>query len=66
MVSVAEEVTPNGAGVLLMGVPCTMAFARQFRHVVDLAETFDDARLEVSRERFKSYREHGFAPFMRQ
>ena len=66
VVIVAGEENPNGAQVLLMGAPCSMEFLRHFRHVVDFAEAFDDERLEVSRERFKEYREHGFAPFMRK
>ena len=65
VVIVAEEDNPNGAEVLLMGVPCSLDFVRHFRHVIDFAESFDETRLEVSRERFKSYREHGFAPVMR-
>jgi DNA polymerase IIIc chi subunit len=33
--------------------------------VVDFAETYDETRLEESRERFRSYRELGFNPVMR-
>jgi DNA polymerase-3 subunit chi len=66
VVIVAGEENPNGAQVLLMGAPCSMEFMRHFRHVVDFAEAFDEERLEVSRERFKEYRQHGFAPFMRE
>jgi DNA polymerase-3 subunit chi len=66
VVIVAEEENPNGAEVLLLGVSCTLEFIRHFRHVIDFAETFDDARLAESRERFRNYREHGFAPVMRE
>lgn len=66
VVIVAAEENPNGADVLLMGVPGSVDFIRHFRHVIDFAETFDDTRLSESRERFKSYREHGFAPVMRK
>jgi DNA polymerase-3 subunit chi len=66
VVIVAEEENPNGAQVLLMGVTCSLEFARHFRHVIDFAEAFDDTRLEESRERFKIYRECGFAPVMRK
>ena len=66
VVIVTGEENPNGAQVLLMGAPCSMEFLRNFRHVVDFAEAFDEERLEVSRVRFKEYREHGFAPFMRK
>jgi DNA polymerase-3 subunit chi len=48
-----------------MGAPCSVEFIRQFRHVVDFAETYDETRLEESRERFRSYRELGFNPVMR-
>lgn len=65
VVIVTGEENPNGAEVLLMGTPCNVEFVRHFRHVVDFADTYDEARLEVSRQRFKEYREHGFAPVMR-
>lgn len=66
VVIIAEEENPNGAQVLLMGVPCNLDFIRHFGQVIDFAEVFDEARLEVSRERFKDYREHGFTPVMRK
>lgn len=65
VVIVANEENPNGAEVLLMGVPCSLEFIRHFKNVIDFAETFDEERLEVSRQRFKEYRENGFAPGMR-
>ena len=65
VVIVSAESNPNGAGVLIMGVPCSVEFIRQFRHVVDFAETYDETRLLESRERFRSYRELGFNPVMR-
>ena len=66
VVIVSAEANPNGAGVLIMGMPCSVEFIRHFRHVVDFAETYDGTRLEESRERFRSYRDLGFSPFMRQ
>lgn len=66
VVIVAGEENPNGAEVLLMGSLCSLDFVRHFRHVIDFAEVFDDTRLEESRERFRSYREHGFTPVMRE
>jgi len=66
VVIVAGEENPNGAEVLLMGAPCSLDFVRHFQHVIDFAEAFDETRLAVSRERFKEYREHGFAPVMRE
>ncbi len=65
VVIVSEEANPNAAGVLIMGAPCSVEFIRQFRHVVDFAETYDETRLAESRERFRSYRELGFNPVMR-
>lgn len=65
VVIVAADENPNGADVLLMGVPCSVEFLRHFQHAIDFAETFDDERLAESRERFRRYREHGFAPAMR-
>ena len=65
VVIVSKEVNPNASGILIMGVPCSVEFIRQFRHVVDFAETYDETRLAESRERFRSYRELGFNPVMR-
>jgi DNA polymerase-3 subunit chi len=66
VVIVAEEENPNGADILIMGEPCGIDFMRQFRCVIDFAETYDEMRLAESRERFRSYRELGFKPVMRQ
>jgi len=66
VVIVAGEENPNGAQVLLMGVQCSLDFIRHFQHVIDFAESFDETRLEESRERFRNYREHGFTPVMRK
>ena len=65
VVIVDEEINPNGAEVLIMGTVCHADFVRQFPHVIDFAEAYDDACLEESRNRFRSYREHGFNPVMR-
>jgi DNA polymerase-3 subunit chi len=64
VVIVSAETNPNGASVLIMGVPCSIEFIRQFRQAVDFAETFEETRREESRERFRRYREHGFDPGM--
>ena len=66
VVIVTEEENQNGAQVLLMGVTCSLEFARHFRHVIDFADAYDETRLEESRERFRIYREDGFAPVMRK
>jgi DNA polymerase-3 subunit chi len=65
VVIVSADENPNGAEVLLMGVPCSLEFLRHFRHVIDFAEAFDEERLAESRERFRCYREHGYEPAMR-
>lgn len=66
VVIVAREENPNGADVLLMGSPCSNEFVRHFRQAIDFAEAFDEDRLEISRQRFKAYRDHGFEPVMRK
>jgi DNA polymerase-3 subunit chi len=59
----AENV--NGATVLIAGQPGPVDFVRQFQVVIDFAEIYDEALRASSRERFRAYREAGFAPLMR-
>ena len=59
------ERNSNGARVLIMGKPCSIDFIRQFEHVIDFAETYDDELAATARRRFAQYREAGFAPGMR-
>jgi DNA polymerase-3 subunit chi len=66
LVIVSREENPNGADVLLMGVPCSVAFVGHFAYAIDFAEAFDDDLLVASRERFKAYRDHGFSVAMRE
>ena len=66
VVIVAHEDNPNGAQVLILGCSCDVEFVRQFSHVIEFAETYDEALLEQSRERFKSYRSLGVEPKMRE
>lgn len=61
-----EERNANGARVAILGKPCSLNFLRQFEHVIDFAELYDDALAEASRKRFAAYREAGFAPRMRE
>ncbi len=65
VVIVTEERNPNGAGVLIMGKPCSPAFLRQFDQVIDFAEVYDDQLAQASRQRFARYRKEGFEPEMR-
>lgn len=62
----AGEKNPNGAQVLLLGRSCSFEFVRRFKQVIDFAEIYDDEKREESRERFRSYREHGLNPRMRE
>ena len=66
VVIVAHEDNPNGAQVLILGCSCDVEFARQFSHVIEFAETYDEKLLEQSRQRFKSYRSLGVEPKMRE
>ena len=66
VVIVAREDNPNGARVLIQGRPCSSEFVRQFRHVVDFAEMFDESLREQARERFRQFREMGVEPRMRE
>jgi DNA polymerase III subunit chi len=59
------ERNPNGARILIAGKPCSLDFVRQFDHVIDFAEVYDDELAEAARRRFVSYREAGFDPGMR-
>jgi DNA polymerase-3 subunit chi len=65
VVITAREENANGAQILIAGRPCTLEFVRQFQVVIDFAEIYDEALRTVSRERFRAYREAGFAPLMR-
>lgn len=60
-----REENANGAQVLIAGRPCTIDFARQFQVVLDFAEVYDENLREASRDRFRAFREAGFAPVMR-
>lgn len=61
----SHERNANGARVLIMGRPCSVNFIRQFEHVIDFAELYDDALADGARKRYRSYQEAGFAPRMR-
>lgn len=60
----SHEENPNGAQVLIMGKPCSMAFIQRFATVVDFAELYKDEAAEASRKRFAAYRQAGFDPSM--
>lgn len=63
VISVQEE-NPNAASTLIMGVPCPLEFIRRFELVIDFAEVYDPRLAELSRHRFRQYRDHGFDPQM--
>jgi len=54
------ERNPNGARVLVMGKPCSVAFARLFDEVIDFAELYDETLAEESRRRYAEFRAAGF------
>ncbi len=66
VVIISREDNPNGAQVLLLGRPSPYEFVRHFQQVIDFAEVYDDVKLEESRARFRSYRDHGLNPHMRE
>ncbi|PLX98436.1 MAG: DNA polymerase III subunit chi [Desulfuromonas sp.] len=65
VISIHEE-NPNGSDVLIMGKPCSLAFMRRFRSVIDFAELFADDLADASRARFAEYRGAGLEPRLRQ
>jgi len=65
VVITAREENANGAQVLIAGRQCALEFARQFQVVIDFAAVYDEELRAVARERFRAYREAGFAPVMR-
>ena len=65
VVITVHEVNGNGAGVLISGRPCSLDFAHRFQVVIDFAELYDETLRDASRNRFRAYREAGFAPVMR-
>lgn len=60
-----EERNSNGAQVLIAARPCRIEFMRQFKHVIDFAETYDEALRQAARQRFGAWREVGCEPRMR-
>lgn len=64
VISIREE-NSNGAGVLIAGRPCSLDFVRHFRLVIDFADLYDEQLRDAARERFREFREAGFAPLMR-
>jgi len=63
VISVREN-NPNAAAILIMGHPCSVEFIRNFELVIDFAEVYDKQLADISRDRFRHYREHGFNPQM--
>jgi len=59
-----REANPNAASVLIMGEPCSPDYLKKFELVIDFAEVFDPQRAELSRARFRHYKELGLDPQM--
>ncbi len=64
IVITSREDNTNNADILIMGNPCSTDFIQHFNEVIDLAEVYEDTLASQSRDRFRSYRESGFAPEM--
>jgi DNA polymerase-3 subunit chi len=64
VVIVSREANPNGAQVLIMGRPLSLAFISRFETVVDFAELYREEAKVASRQRYVRYREAGFEPRM--
>jgi len=65
VVIVSTQRNSNGAQVLVAGSECELSFMRQFEHVIEFAETYDDALCQQARRRFSKWREVGCGPRMR-
>lgn len=59
-----EENNINNASVLILGSPSSVEFVSQFDQVIDFAELSDPGLAQLSRERFRLYRQHGLNPQM--
>lgn len=64
IVITVREDNPNAAPILIMAQPCSLEYLRKFDLVIDFAEVYDKHLAELSRERFRLYREHGLNPQM--
>ena len=60
-----QERNSNAATVLITAAPCSLAFMRQFEHVIDFAETYDETLRLAARQRYAQWREVGCEPRMR-
>lgn len=59
-----QENNSNGASVLIMDRDCASDFLRRFDRVIDFARTYDPHLLDLSRQRFRQYRDAGLNPEM--
>ena len=59
-----REANGNGATILIMGIPCSHEFIKEFELVIDFAEVYDSQLADAARERFRQYRRLGFNPQM--
>lgn len=64
VVIASRETNPNGADVLLLAKPCSLAFMSRFEVIVDFAELYNDVAADASRKRFAAYRDAGYQPKM--
>jgi DNA polymerase-3 subunit chi len=54
-----QQRNPNRAQVLIAASPCSPDFMRQFEHVIDFAETYDDTLRDAARKRYAQWQEVG-------
>ncbi|MBN1956597.1 MAG: DNA polymerase III subunit chi [Desulfuromonadales bacterium] len=64
IVIACEENNSNNASVLILGSPCSVSFISGFNQAIDFAELSDPELAELSRERFRQYRQQGLNPQM--
>lgn len=50
-----QQRNPNRAQVLIAASPCSPEFMRQFEHVIDFAETYDDTLRDAARKRYAQW-----------
>lgn len=66
IVIASTERNANASRVAILGRPASLNFLRQFDTIIDFAETYDDELATASRQRYRAYREAGFATSLRE
>lgn len=58
---VFEEINPINAKKIILDMPCSLNFAKQFYEIYDFVDSSTAKTLKESRERFKQYKNAGFS-----